>query len=161
MIRNIFFLLLLIPFGCTPKQVTVNDSEKKIAPEAIEIVVDTETTENLIYFKILNHSDSSILIYSYQMLHIERDNNGTWEKLRILAFPCGAPGAKPSEFIEVPKGNHFDFSWNKEESWCGERNESFIPETITAPAASGNYRIKIIYSQIFQEQKIIYKEFTI
>lgn len=161
MIKRALYLLLLIPVGCTPKQATQSNANSITFPEIIEIVIDNQSAENLISFKILNHSDSSILIYSLQQLHIEKENDGSWEKLRILPFPCGAQGAKPSEFIEVPKGSHFDFSWNKQESWCGERNETPIPDTITAPVAPGNYRIIIVYSYIFQEQKIICKEFTL
>lgn len=159
--KTAIYFLLLLNIACVPKKGVKSNADAISENINSEVEIEIEAAENVMNFRVINKTDSIIHVFNYQQLHIEREVGNDWEKLRILPCPCGAPCVKPSEYIEVLIGNHLDFIWNLEESWCGERNETPIPETLTSPATPGKYRIKILYSHLFKDQQIIYKEFNL
>jgi hypothetical protein len=157
----VIFLLFLI--GCTPKSIVKTDVEKEnileVMPPNVEL--NHKQIDNTIHFDVINNSTESVFVHDYLSLHIEKFKVDHWELLSILTCACGVPCAKPAEYIEIPSGKKFNLSWNMEESWCGNRSASIVPETVTMKVNTGLYRIRIAYSYDGREIQMIFKEFVI
>ena len=157
--KRFLFLILVVFFGCTPKQVLYTPE-----PTSLQLL-DVEVNfmpQNSIEFVVVNQSDTTLKIFQYYKLHIEQKKDEGWVRLRILHCPCGAPCAKPSEYIELLTGERYTKSWDMQESWCGENEvQKFIPETITNPASAGLYRIAILCGFSERDNSLIYKEFNV
>jgi len=158
MIRIALLPILLLMLGCTAKKQIENPNHE--ADENITIEI-TNLSDSIIQFKLVNQTKSAVILYNQYKLNIEKDVDGVWGKLRILNCPCGAPCARPAEFIQIEKGDYYFYEWNKEESWCGSVNDMGIPNTITEKVKPGKYRIVIIYGTDQKEKKILNKEFII
>lgn len=156
--KNTAIILIFLLAGCTSKQHVAITQTSENKSTLIEINITQG--ENL-SFAIKNISDESVKIYQPEKLRIEKFIDSSWVKLRILPCPCGAPCARPPEFINIPSGQSHFYSWDKNESWCGDKNESGIPETKRMIAESGKYRIAILYSIEEGKQELLYKEFEI
>lgn len=148
-------VLIVLFVGCK--------SSEKIPTSQTSTGIETEViiSENQVLFQIKNISNDTINIYSPQQINIQRLVNNEWEKVRVLNCPCGAPCAKPIEKKELYIGQVHGYVWNKQESWCGKKNEYGIPETIKISPKTGKYRITIIYQIKQSEKQIIYKEFEL
>lgn len=156
--KNTAIILIFLLAGCTSKQHIANNQTSEKNLTLIEISI---TQGDNLTFIIKNISEESVKIYQPEKLKIEKFIDGSWQKLRILPCPCGAPCARPPEFVDIPSGQSHYFSWNKNESWCGDKNESGIPETKRVIAEPGKYRIVILYSIENGNQEFFYKEFEI
>lgn len=126
-----------------------------------DIETEINISENQIRFQIKNISNDTIILYNPQKLNIQQFVNNEWESIRILICPCGAPCAKPSESIILIKDQIHSLKWDKQESWCGKRNEFGIPETLKILSNSGKYRITIIYQLNHAKKQTFYKEFEL
>lgn len=157
--KRFLFLILVVFFGCTPKQVLQTAEPNNFDLLSIEV---NFMPQNSIEFAVVNQSDTTLKIFQYYKLQIEQKTDEGWVRLRILHCPCGAPCAKPSEFIKLLAGERYTKSWDMQESWCGESEvQKFIPETITTPVSAGLYRIAILYGFSERDSNLIYKEFNI
>ena len=156
--KNLLIILFFLIAGCTSKQQVSSIQPREQEPTIFEIsVVESED----ILFTIKNISNEQVNIYQPRKLHIEKFNNGTWERLRILQCPCGAPCAKPPEKIKILNQEKYVRTWNKYESWCGEQNEFGIPKTLKAKALNGMYRLRVLYGIGSKQKETIYKEFEL
>ena len=157
--RTVAFLsIILMIWSCSPKvsKKTADISESN--PISLDInFIDAGS----IHFKVKNNKNSLAYLHQHPKLNIERLTDGVWQPIKILPCPCGAPCAKPSEFIEFPEGAEYTYKWNKEESWCGEMGKAPVPETYSEPAGPGTYRIIIYFSFDKKNVKEFFKEFTL
>jgi len=112
-------------------------------------------------FIVENKTNQSIFIHNYYQVHVDRKVGDNWEKIRILNCPCGAPCARPEEYVEIQKENNFSIKWNLEESWCGEKNEIGVQETLSTKVGPGLYRIMVVYSFDKTDKTPIYQVFNI
>jgi hypothetical protein len=156
--KNILYVLLVLVYGCTPKVAKQPSTSLKTLPLTVELNFSDSST---IQFIISNSNNGPFYIHQHPKLNIERLTDGKWQQLRILPCPCGAPCAKPSEFIEFPAEAEYTYKWNKMESWCGEMGNAPVPETISQFAGSGTYRIIIYYSYDKKNVLEFFKEFTL
>jgi len=156
--KNLLIILMLFVVGCATKQQTPSTQISENKPSIIEIsLIEGES----ISFTIKNTTTESVYIYQPQRLHIEKLNNGSWEKLRILLCPCDAPCNAPTEKEELTAGESFNLSWNKEESWCGKERINNVRNTVRRSVEKGNYRIRINILTDNRKTNPIYREFTI
>jgi len=156
--KNAIFILILFVTGCSTNK---NVPETKDRTEDLVVIEVNIAEKENISFIITNTSNKLIYIYQPHRLHIERFENGTWENVRILYCPCGAPCAKPPEKVDILVGGIHTWEWDKYESWCGEKNEFGIPETIKKMAKNGKYRLRVLYSNSNNEQEVLYKKFEL
>ena len=112
-------------------------------------------------FKVINRSDSTVYIHHYYKLQIEMKKEEAWVPLRILFCPCGAPCAKPAEFVGISAGENLAWEWDMQESWCGKPGESHIPQTMKQKVNPGVYRVKVVYGLGLKDNVTYYKSFTI
>ncbi len=159
--KLVLFFILLSTLGCVSNKKHKSNAVENTSSDKITVTANASLSDSTIQFSIANNTNSSIFLFNPKQLHIEVNNSGTWEKIRTLSCPCGAPCARPAEFTEIAKGNKFSHSWNMEERWCGEQNEKGIPETIKSKVKPGLYRIMIIYSINHKEKIVYYKEFNV
>ncbi|OFX27640.1 MAG: hypothetical protein A2041_10315 [Bacteroidetes bacterium GWA2_31_9b] len=151
----LIFLVVIFFSSCKPSEKnTLNQKPNDIETEIV-------ISDNQIHFQVKNISNDTIVLYNPQRLNIQRFVNNNWEKVRILNCPCGAPCAKPDEKLYLFKGQSHSISWDKQESWCGNKNENGIPKTIKSLSLSGNYRIIIIYQLNQADKQTFYKEFEL
>lgn len=156
--KKILIIILVLSAACSTKQQVSKTEVSDNKPSIIEIsLIEDEG----ISFTIKNITMESVYIYQPEKLHIEKFNNNSWEKLRILPCPCGAPCARPAEKFEIPIGEKYVLTWDKNESWCGEKNEVGIPITIRELAINGKYRLRVLYSLNNNQKEILYKEFEL
>lgn len=151
-------LTLSLLWSCSPRQTVNTTVPPNFNPINAEVNIDTDGTADFI---ITNQSDSLIKIFSHYKLEIEKQVGDNWIPQRILHCPCGAPCAKPAEYIDLQAGDNLVKSWNLEESWCGERTTGPVPETHTSSVKPGVYRIVILYGTSEREINTYYKEFTL
>jgi hypothetical protein len=156
--KNILLIFIIVIVSCSTKQEIINTAFSENKPSKLEISI--EDGEN-ISFTIKNNTLESLYIYQPRKLHIEKFNNGTWERLRILQCPCGAPCAKPPEKVQILNQEKYIRTWDKYESWCGEKNEYGIPETLKAKALKGKYRLSVLCGIDSKQKETIYKEFEL
>jgi hypothetical protein len=156
--KKILLIFFVITISCSSKQEIVSDeySENKQSEPDVSIE-DGET----ISITIKNTTLESLYLYQPRKLHIEKFNNGTWERLRILQCPCGAPCAKQPEKVQILNQKTYVRTWDKYESWCGEKNEYGIPETLKEKAENGRYRLRVLYGIDSKQKETIYKEFEL
>ena len=156
--KKIIIIILVLSVACSTKQ---QISKTEVSDNKSSIIEISLIEGESISFTIKNTTTESVYIYQPQRLHIEKFNNNSWEKLRILPCPCGAPCAKPIEKIEISKDDNYILSWDKHESWCGDKNEAGIPNTIRELAIKGKYRLRVLYSHNKNQKEILYKEFEL
>ena len=152
----VFFLILFS--GCKSSQEISEQKDQQSGRDLLDIVVDNN---EIISFQLINNSSRTIKIQMPEKLYIEKFNNGNWNKLRILPCPCDAPCARMEEQIEIPATEKHVLSWDKNESWCGSRNEKGIRETLIKKVESGRYRIRINFKNEGGKTSVLYKEFQI
>lgn len=154
--RKLIYFSVILLLSCTAQKqqaVPINDE--------IGVTVEASATGHSVHFTVQNKSAGPVFIHNHRQLHIEQLNGAEWVKLRVLSCPCGAPCAKPSEFIEISPEGVFELSWDRAESWCGEKNPYGIPETVRAEAPSGRYRVMVVFSTNGTNTGVFYKEFDI
>jgi hypothetical protein len=156
--KKTLLLIFVALWGCSPKQVKQLTTVEN--PNPVEVKVKA-ISDNSMEFTVVNHSKTSLNIYQYYNLHIEQKEGDKWIPLRILPCPCGAPCAKPAEFVSISAGESMVWEWNLHESWCGELVDGFIPATKSQRVKPGEYRIRVLYSLQPKEQATYYKMFTI
>ncbi len=156
-------LLAIIIFACKSQHGTSKSNSNSLFSIDIQ---EKYSIREPIKIAVTNTSTVSFSIIDPELIHIERLNNGVWEKVKILTAPCGSPGNAPMEKILVkPNDSHY-FQWDQKERWCeykqGKENKTSLPKTIEEQVPNGKYRITIIYqlknSPIFDK---LYKEFLI
>ena len=156
--KKILIIILVLSAACSTKQQVSKSEVSDNNPSIIEIsLIEGEN----ISFIIKNTTMESVYIYQPEKLHIEKFNNNSWEKLRILPCPCDAPCNAPTEKEELAAGESFNLSWNKEESWCGKERINNVRNTVRQSVEKGNYRIRINILTDNRKINPIYKEFTI
>lgn len=144
--------------SCAPKK-ELSEGDKKQKDQNIKIEVNVD--HNLLVFEILNQSESPIYLFNADDIHIEKKMDDSWQKVRILNCPCGAPCAKPDEYKKLLSGKYYKITWNKQESWCGEKDYRGLEKTIRKDATNGLYRIRVLYGITIKNKKEKYKEFYI
>jgi len=156
--RNTIFILTLIIAGCATKKHAQDDQAANKYSSIIEVnIVEGKDMS----FVIVNTSKEPVYIYQPKNIYLEKFDNGSWEHLRILYCPCGAPCAKPPENVEILMDGKYTWTWDKHESWCGEKNEFGIPETIKKIASNGKYRLRVLYRNSNNQKEVLYKEFEL
>lgn len=160
MIKKFFYLSLFLLLACTTSKKQFASTENK-TNQAINVVIENSSNDREFTFIVQNKSEGPVFIHNHRQIHIERQINSQWEKVRVLNCPCGASCAKPDEFLEIAQEGNFIFNWDKNESWCGERNSYGIPETMKLPVVSGVYRVMIVFSTDQKNVQIYYKEFNV
>lgn len=156
--KNLLLIITLLLAGCASKQSVLKTEIEENNLSALEITVENE--ENVL-FTIRNNTEETIFINQPTILNIEKLNEGSWQKLRILPCPCDAPCAAPREKDELSPGELIKLTWNKEESWCGTERVNMVRNTVKQKVINGTYRIRI---NLFMKQNnlnTIYKEFMI
>lgn len=160
MIKKLSYLFLAFLLSCAAPKKQVENSENKLSSN-IDVVIENKKDNDIFSFIVQNKTNGKVFIHNHSQVHIERLDNGNWVKLRTLNCPCGAPCAKPFEFIEIPKAGDFTFKWDRMESWCGEKTSYGIPETLKLAALSGLYRIMVVFSVDQKNTEVFYKEFNV
>jgi len=160
MIKKLSYLTLFLLLGCAPQKKQMESAESKLSYE-IDVVIDNLKKNEGLSFIVQNKSKGQVYIHSHRQTHIERLVGNSWIKLRIQDCPCGAPCARPAEFIEIAKEGSFTLTWDRTESWCGEKNSYGIPETIKLSVPSGFYRIMVVFSVDQKNTQVFYKEFNV
>ena len=156
--KKIIPVILLIIISCKSKQEVVEVNDNTNNTEFVDISV--EKNKN-IQFTIKNISSEVISIFGLGKLNIEKYEDNSWKKLRILPCPCDAPCHAGNEMEQLLTGEIFIVVWNMEESWCGEKNELGIKKTVKQKVEEGIYRIRILYGTNNKSKNILYKEFEI
>lgn len=155
---SLLFLIILILWGCNPKAPLKTSVALPTEPIEVEI---SYLPQDLMEFKVINLSDSTVFIHHYYKLHIEWQKDESWIPLRILSCPCGAPCARPAEFVGISGGENFVWEWDMQESWCGDLDESLIPKTLNFKISPGVYRVRVVYGFGLKDIFNYYKSFTI
>lgn len=156
--KNAILVLTILIAGCTSKK-QVSDTQTTSKNSSI-IEVNIIEDKN-ISFEVDNNSMETMYIYQPKKIYLERFDNGSWVHLRILSCPCGAPCARPPEKVEIQKDGKYTWKWDRYESWCGEKNEAGIPETIRKAANKGKFRLRVLYRISDNQKEVLYKEFEL
>lgn len=144
--------------SCKSKQETISIDLK--GPVEISMPKNIKLNSNLNATIVVNE-EAGIFLFDPMLTRIEKFENNTWNKLRILHCPCGANCEPPPRFKKLSKGEIWEVKWNLKESWCKKNTKNAIPETIEKKAAIGKYRV-VIYYGYNQTERIKYtKEFQI
>ncbi|MCB8964284.1 MAG: hypothetical protein H6536_04495 [Bacteroidales bacterium] len=157
----ILLLLLPIVFVACVSQRKYSANINLESNRNLQVVVDDSSDFAKIRFATINTSVDSIFIHNHNQIHIEQFVDGQWVKLRILNCPCGAPCAKPAEFIAIAPQGRLTFTWDKKQSWCGAKKSHGIPETLTQPVTLGRYRVLVVFSTDKRTIELYYKEFSL
>ena len=80
---------------------------------------------------------------------------------RERRYPCGAPCAQPPEKVQILNDENYIWIWDKNEAWCGEKNEYGIPKTLKEKVSNGKFRLRILYNVGMEQMETIYKEFEL
>jgi hypothetical protein len=161
MLNKLGFFALLVITGCVSKSGIKSSNHLNENSMGITVEVVSIEKDNSLQFNVMNSSEGTVFFHNYTIIHIEKNNNGSWEKLRILSCPCGASCPKPFEYVEIQKAQLYSLIWNKQESWCEKKVGLPVPETIFAPSTSGEYRIIIVYSFDKKDIQEYIKNFTL
>ncbi|NHB67136.1 hypothetical protein [Perlabentimonas gracilis] len=156
--KIVLLLTITMFWSCSRQQAAKTSTPQKLDPIKIEVNFNPDKSAE---FVITNQSNSLIKIFEHYKLAIEKQDGDNWIPLRILHCPCGAPCARPAEFIVLQQGENLNKKWNLDESWCGDTTNTSIPETITKPAQPGIYRIGVLYGISNREINTFYNEFTL
>lgn len=123
-----------------------------------DIVV--EVAENGVTFSVKNGLDEPINLLNPRKLNIYKYEDNNWRSLKILICPCDAPCNAPEAKKLLSVNESYSFSWNKKESWCGNRTPHGIRETNESEVIAGLYKI-ILTLEKNDETIEISKEFEI
>ncbi|NOQ24685.1 MAG: hypothetical protein GQ564_04915 [Bacteroidales bacterium] len=156
--KKILLIFFVITISCSAKQEITNTEFNENKQSKLEVSIEYGET---ITFTIKNTAPESLYLYQPRKLHIEKFNKGTWDRLRILQCPCGAPCAKPPEKVQILNQEIYVRTWDKYEKWCGEKNKYGIPETLNAKALKGKYRLRVLYGIDSKQKETIYMEFEL
>ena len=148
----------IILFACnSPKQLTT-----KIQKETIELIVPQEVKKGTsISFEIKNNTSEGLIIHRPEIKNIQKLENGSWRKIRILYCPCGANCIPPPKTKLLKPNEKLEYTWNLLESWCDKKVKNKIPKTIEQKSPVGLYRISITYSPDGTNKMKKIKEFSI
>ncbi|HCT30740.1 MAG TPA: hypothetical protein DIW31_08385 [Bacteroidales bacterium] len=147
--------------GCknTKSIASINQEPEKI--NAFTIVGASEIkVGSVAYFEVINNTNSPITIYSPWLKRIEKFENNSWRKVKIISCPCGADCNAPPKTLTLNPSEKHKYDWNLKEGWCGKQLQNGIPETIENNSEIGLYRISIDYGTE-KDKKTIIKEFKI
>lgn len=109
------------------------------------------------YLEVINNTQSPITIYNPWQKRIEKFENNSWRRVKIISCPCGADcNAPPKTLVLNPKEKH-SYDWNLKEGWCGKQQQNGIPETIENYSEEGLYRLVVEYSSGEITQTIIHE----
>ncbi|MDD2277798.1 MAG: hypothetical protein PHS05_01920 [Bacteroidales bacterium] len=161
MLRKLSFIAFLVITGCVSKSGITSSNHLNENSTRITVGVISIDEGNSLQFNVINNSDDTLYFHNYSLIHIEKNNMGDWEKLRVLPCPCGASCPKPFEYVVIPKGQHYSLAWDKQENWCEKKAGLPVPETKYAACTSGEYRIKVVYSFDKKDVKEYFKHFTL
>ena len=152
--KTYLLVLLLIFAGCksSRKATTIKESQKA------EIEISVSDTN--VGFQIKNNLDEPLYILTPRKLDIYKFENDEWRKLKILICPCDAPCNAPEEKVAISAKETYLLTWNKNESWCGNRTPQGIRETVESIATTGEYKIVVSFNHNGNTFNII-KEFEI
>lgn len=156
--KKILPLIFIVIISCKSKQEITDVKVVNANNETLEIAV--EQNDN-ISFTLTNLSEEPIYIYQLRKLNIEKYEESSWQQLKILPCPCDAPCHPGKEMEQLLPGETFVLVWNKQESWCGERREGLVRETIRREVETGKYRVVVNFSADKISKKAFYKEFEI
>jgi hypothetical protein len=157
----IFLILFQVFIGCKGTKNVIDKGQFAENDNTFKLTGPNEIKIGAVaYFELINNTQSPITIYSPWQKRIEKFENNTWQRVKIIACPCGADcNAPPKKLVLNPKEKH-NYDWNLREGWCGKQQQNGIPETIENNSAEGLYRLIVDYSTGENKQSII-KEFKI
>lgn len=146
--------------SCKTQEITTSVKNKNTdSPFTIDFKKEL-VSGDIFIFSIKNNSDDTLTILSPSIARIEKFENEIWRRVKIVYCPCGANCIAPPKEKKLSKGQSHNYRWNLKESWCGEKQENGIPETIVINPQVGIYRILIDYTFKGKTEKII-KQFEI
>lgn len=151
-------LLIILVYSCNAASKLPDNRDSSIK-NGIEVKIDHKDSE--ILFKIKNFNNYSIYIFQPEQLEIQRQEGKEWKRVRTLYCPCGASCPPPREYLQLKPGEFMDYTWNKKESWCVNKENSTIPETFEKNVSKGKYRLFLEYGQYVKEPTKLYYEFKI
>lgn len=157
----VFFCSLLLISGChSLKKVVTNQVTPKSA--TLNLNGSSEFKQGTVaYFEFVNNSTAPITVFGPWQKRIEKFENESWKRVKIIACPCGADcNAPPRTLILKPTEKH-PYDWNLMEGWCGKVMDNGIPQTIESISAEGLYRLSVDYSIDGTNRLTITKEFKI
>lgn len=153
------FSIILTIISCNPlKQSSV---ESKNNAEISFYLQDVFAKGEAVNLKFNNKTESSIILLNPERISIEKKSNEKWEKVKVLYCPCGASCPPPPEKLEIKPSEKFVFSWDQNESWCGEYITKFVQKTEIKFAGFGKYRMRILYKHHNKNLVDFYKYFEI
>jgi len=161
---SILFCSLLLIVGChSPKKVVVANQETPIPKSTtLDLNGSSEVKQGTVaYFEFVNNSTAPITVFGPWQKRIEKFENESWRRVKIIACPCGADcNAPPRTLILKPTEKH-PYDWNLMEGWCGKVKDNGIPQTIESISVEGLYRLSVDYSFDGTNRLTITKEFKI
>lgn len=152
--KKILPLIFMVIISCKTKQEIADVKVVTANNEFLEILV--EQNDN-ISFTLKNISEEPIYIYQLGKLELEKYEESLWQKLKILPCPCDAPCNAGREMEQLLAGETFVLIWNKQESWCGDKREGPVRETIKQKVGKGRYRIAVNFSADKTTKKFVIK----
>lgn len=151
-------LLIIFLYSCNAAS-KLPDKENNSGQNGIEVKVDHP--DSLILFTIKNSNNYSMYIFQPDQMEIQRQGEKEWQRVRTLYCPCGASCPPPREYLLLKPGEFLNFSWNKKETWCVNKENSIIPETFEQDVSKGNYRLFIKYGKQLKERTKLYYQFKL
>ncbi len=153
--RLSLFLVVMTLISCKTQEITTSVNNKNSdSPFTINFKQEIVIGDTYI-FNITNNSDDTLIILSPSVARIEKFENNEWRRVKILYCPCGANCIAPPKEKNLLKGQSHKYRWNLKESWCGEKQENGIPETIVKDPLEGIYRIYVDYIFKGKREKIV------
>ena len=161
--RNIVFLCSILLVVCchSQKKVVVSNPIHEKS-NTLELIGVSEIKQGLtVNFELVNNSLTPITIFGPWFKNIEKYENGSWLKVKIILCPCGADCSAPPKTLVLNPTEKHKYDWNLMEGWCGKIQANGIPEIIENLSSEGLYRILIDYSIDGTNRLTISKEFKI
>ena len=158
--RLLLLIIVMALTSCKTKEIVTSENKRE-ANNSFFIDYKKELVSlDTFVFNIVNNSDDTLTILHPSVAFIEKLEGEVWRKMKILYCPCGANCIAPPKEKRLSNGQNHKYKWNLKESWCGEKQENGIPETIEKNPQYGIYRIKVDF--IFKGEKDqIVKQFEI
>ncbi len=146
----IFFTVLLV--SCATTQVNTDNANEK---DVWTVEADNRyTSEEPVKMVLTNNADQFLVIMDPLSQNVERNVNGTWERVGILYCDCGGC-PPPPETREVRVGDTFTFSWDQQEEKC------ISGKLDRRPAGPGKYRVVFRYYSNPREVQKLFVSFEL
>lgn len=158
----ILFCCLLPVAGCHSQKEVVVAKQIATKSNTLELKGNSEIKQgSTVNFELINNSAVPITVFGPWQKRIEKFEDGSWRRVKIISCPCGADcNAPPRTLILNPTEKH-SYDWNLREGWCGKVQGNGIPQTIENISAIGLYRLSVDYSLDGTSRLTLTKEFNI